>query len=108
MRPQQLKTRIFLDGGNTDETEEAIRTLGFLDGQTTNPTLISKNPGIRERIQRGEKFTPETITEFYRQTVNKISVMVPRGSVSIEGLLGQENEGGADAEAGQGDVRLDT
>lgn len=46
MRPEGLKTRIFLDGGNPHETEEVIRLLGFLDGQTTNPTLISKNPKV--------------------------------------------------------------
>ena len=57
MRPQQLKTRIFLDGGNPDETKEAIKLLGFLDGQTTNPTLISKNPGVRERLEQGARFS---------------------------------------------------
>ena len=51
MRPEHLKTRIFLDGGNPDETKEIIDGLGFLDGQTTNPTLISKNPGVRERLR---------------------------------------------------------
>jgi transaldolase len=84
MRPERLKTRIFLDGGNPDETGDAIRILGFLDGQTTNPTLISKNPGIRERLQRGEKFSAEAISDFYRAVVKKISAMVPRGSVSVE------------------------
>ncbi len=42
MRPDHLKTRIFLDGGDPDETKEAVRLLGFPDGRTTNPTLISK------------------------------------------------------------------
>ena len=56
MRPKNLKTRIFLDGGDPGETKEIIRILGFLDGQTTNPTLISKNPEARMRLERGEKF----------------------------------------------------
>jgi transaldolase len=43
MRLQGLTTRIFLDGGNPADTREIIELLGFLDGQTTNPTLISKN-----------------------------------------------------------------
>ena len=47
MRPEHLKSRIFLDGGNPDETKAIMGTLGFLDGQTTNPTLIAKNPGVR-------------------------------------------------------------
>lgn len=84
MRPQNLKTRIFLDGGNADETREIIELLGFLDGQTTNPTLISKNPGARERIESGEKFSSTEIFDFYRGVVRTISGLIPRGSVSIE------------------------
>ena len=84
MRPQQLKTRIFLDGGNPDETGEAIKLLGFLDGQTTNPTLISKNPGVRERLERGTRFSASEIVGYYRDVVKKISAMVPEGSISVE------------------------
>jgi transaldolase len=84
MKPQQLKTRIFLDGGNPDETTEAIRLLGFLDGQTTNPTLISKNPGVRERLEQGARFSAGELVGYYRDVVQKISAMVPEGSISIE------------------------
>ena len=84
MRPQQLKTRIFLDGGNSDETGEAIKVLGFLDGQTTNPTLISKNPGVRERLERGTRFSAGEIVGYYRDVVKKISAMIPEGSISVE------------------------
>jgi len=84
MRPQQLKTRIFLDGGNPDETHEAINLLGFLDGQTTNPTLISKSPGVRERLEQGTRFSAGEIIGYYRGVVEKISAIVPQGSVSVE------------------------
>jgi transaldolase len=84
MRPKDLKTRIFLDGGDPDETKEIIRLLGFLDGQTTNPTLISKNPGARHRLERGEKFTREEIIDFYQETVKTISKLIPEGSISVE------------------------
>ncbi len=84
MRPSSLKTRIFLDGGDPDETREAIRLLGFLDGQTTNPTLISKNPDVRERLDRGEKFTEKKILDFYQKVVREISDLIPRGSISVE------------------------
>jgi transaldolase len=84
MRTQQLKTRIFLDGGNSDETGEAIKVLGFLDGQTTNPTLISKNPGVRERLEQGTRFSAGEIIAYYRDVVKKISAMVPEGSISVE------------------------
>ncbi len=84
MRPGNLRTRIFVDGGNPDETREAIDILGFLDGQTTNPTLISKNPGVRQRLEKGNKFTKEEIIDYYREVVKKISSMVPQGSISVE------------------------
>jgi transaldolase len=61
MRPKNLKTKIFLDGGDPGETKEIIGILGFLDGQTTNPTLIAKNPEASMRLERGEKFTREEI-----------------------------------------------
>ena len=84
MRPKNLATRIFLDGGDPGETREAISLLGFLDGQTTNPTLISKNPQVRERLDRGERFSHEEIFRYYRTVVEEISGLIPGGSVSIE------------------------
>lgn len=84
MRPDNLQTRIFLDGGNPEDTREVINLLGFLDGQTTNPTLISKNPEAGERLKRGEKFTEKEIYRFYRQVVTEISGLIPGGSVSVE------------------------
>src|SRR3990172_8047080 len=84
MRPQDLKTRIFLDGGNSDETRDLITRLGFLDGQTTNPTLISKNPEARKQLEKGEKFSKEEILAFYRGVVKTVSDLIPRGSVSVE------------------------
>jgi len=84
MRHNSLKTRIFLDGGDPEETREIIRLLGFLDGQTTNPTLISKNPRARHRLEKGEKFTREEIIDFYQETVREISKLIPQGSISVE------------------------
>src|SRR3989339_217562 len=46
MRPQNIKTRIFLDSGDPQETKQVLSALGFLDGQTTNPSLIAKNTWI--------------------------------------------------------------
>lgn len=84
MRPESLKTKIFLDGGDPEETKKIIGLLGFLDGQTTNPTLIARNPQARERLQRGEKFHKEEILDFYNSVVREISGLMPQGSVSIE------------------------
>ncbi|HSA77559.1 MAG TPA: transaldolase family protein [Nitrospirota bacterium] len=79
-----MKTRIFLDGGDQGETERITKQLGFLDGQTTNPTLISKNPEARKRLETGRKFNEKEILDFYRDVVKTISGLIPQGSVSVE------------------------
>lgn len=72
MKPLSLKTKIFLDSANPKDTQEAINILGFLDGQTTNPTLLANN-----------KEAKRNALNFYRDSVRKISEMIS-GSVSIE------------------------
>ena len=84
MKPQNLRSKIFLDGGDPEETVKVISLLGFLDGQTTNPTLISKNPKAKERLEHGSKFTQAEIFDFYRNVVKTISALIPLGSVSVE------------------------
>ena len=84
MRPKDLRTRIFLDGGDPEETKAVLKNLEFLDGQTTNPTLISKNPEAKKRLERGERFTQGEILDFYRGVVKEISYLIPEGSISIE------------------------
>lgn len=74
-----MKTKIFLDSGDPDETKKAIKLLGFLDGQTTNPSLISKNPETARK-----KFTKEELLGFYKEVVQEVSGLIPEGSVSIE------------------------
>ena len=44
------KTKILLDGGDPDETVRVKNLLGFVDGQTTNPTLIAKNSEIQQAV----------------------------------------------------------
>jgi transaldolase len=92
MRPENLKTKIFLDGGDPNETETIIDRLGFIDGQTTNPTLISKNPEVRKRLERGEKFSSEEMLGFYRDVVKRLSDMIPSGSISIEVYADRETK----------------
>ena len=73
------KTKIFLDSGDPQETRAALASLGFLDGQTTNPSLIAKNPATA-----GRKFSREELLKFYRGVVEEVSKLIPQGSVSIE------------------------
>ena len=84
MRPENLKTKIFLDGGDPAETQEIIALLGFLDGQTTNPSLVAKNPQAQERISRGDKFSSQELLDFYKIVVSDTSALIPNGSISIE------------------------
>ena len=83
-RPGDLKTKIFLDGGIPQETKDTINLLGFLDGQTTNPTLVTKHPKFLAYSQKGEKISQQQAWEIYREIVLEISPLIPEGSVSIE------------------------
>ncbi len=84
MRPQNMGTRLFLDGGDPEETKAVLKQIGFLDGQTTNPSLIAKNPEALKRIEKGNKFSRDEIFTFYRGVINTASGLLPEGSVSIE------------------------
>ena len=83
-RPDGLKSKIFLDSGDPAETKEILDLLGFLDGQTTNPTLVARNPYAKERFEKGEKFSETEIYDFYKKVIIGISGLIPDGSISIE------------------------
>lgn len=82
------ETMLFIDGGDPVETAEATRLLneaGYagLDGQTTNPSLVAKNPEIAARIAGGEKLTQEELLAKYKDIVQEIEKNAP-GAISIE------------------------
>lgn len=80
-----MQTKIFLDSGSAEETKIAIERLGFLDGQTTNPTyFIKKNSDIKQAIEAGKKFSKSELLETYKKLAQEISVLIPNGSISIE------------------------
>ncbi|MDZ7587464.1 MAG: transaldolase family protein [Patescibacteria group bacterium] len=74
-----MYTKIFLDSGDPQETKETLKVLGQLDGQTTNPSLIAKNPQAQ-----GKKFSTKEVYAFYKKVVEEISGLIPQGSVSVE------------------------
>ncbi len=93
------ETKLFIDGGDPDETVRAVKMLsdaGYagLDGQTTNPSLVAKNPDIVARIEAGDKLTEKELLEKYKEIVQGIEKSVPgdqpshkasdRLSISIE------------------------
>ncbi len=78
------KTRILVDGGDPDETRRIKESVGFVDGQTTNPSLIAKNPEIRHLLQSGVALSPDQEKNEYRKIVQSISPIVGSAGVSIE------------------------
>ena len=79
-----MKTKIFLDSGDPSETKSIVEFLGFLDGQTTNPSLIAQNPDVRAKFDKGERLTIDELKANYQDIVSKIRKEIPEGSVSIE------------------------
>lgn len=77
----KLASKIFIDGGVVSETREARDMLGYLDGQTTNPSLIAKN--LSGRLG-GQKLSEAQAIGQYKDTVGEISALIPLGSVSIQ------------------------
>lgn len=78
------KTKILVDGGDPEETRKIKDLLGFVDGQTTNPTLIAKNPAIRRRIASSHGLSSGEENEEYKKIVQTLSPMVGDAGVSIE------------------------
>ena len=78
------KTKILVDGGDPQETRQVKGLLGFVDGQTTNPSLIAKNPHIKELIASGHKLSNREEMDEYKKIVQTISPLVGDAGVSIE------------------------
>ena len=82
------KAKLFIDGGDPKETAAARRMLGDAgyappDGQTTNPSLVAKNPDIAGQIAAGNKLAKDELLKKYREIVQGIEQSAP-GEISIE------------------------
>ena len=84
MLTNRPKTKILVDGGDPSETLRIKSLLGFVDGQTTNPSLIAKNPEIQQLIASGDTLSAEEEKNEYRKIVQSISPLVGDAGVSIE------------------------
>lgn len=78
------KSKILVDGGDPEETLRIKSLLGFVDGQTTNPSLIAKNPEVRRIVASGRALTEQEEAAEYRKIVRTISPLVGDAGVSIE------------------------
>lgn len=82
-KPTNITTKIFLDSGSPDDTRSIIDMIGFLDGQTTNPSLVAKNPLFAACKEKPEGCTNDDLWSAYKTIVTEVSPLVPE-SVSIE------------------------
>lgn len=78
------RTKILLDGGDPEETLRVKTHLELLDGQTTNPSYVAKNPGILKRLAGGRRLSPNEQVQAYRSIVQQISPLVGDAGVSVE------------------------
>jgi transaldolase len=77
-------TQILVDGGDPGETLRIKTLIGFVDGQTTNPSLIAQNPEIQQLIASGRRLSSEEEESEYKKIVQSISPLVGDAGVSIE------------------------
>jgi len=80
----RLKTKILVDGGDPQETLRVTELLGYVDGQTTNPSLVANNPHIKQLLASGRKLSEQEEMDEYRKIVREISPFVGDAGVSIE------------------------
>jgi transaldolase len=84
MLTNKPKTKLLVDGGDPNETLRVKGLIGFVDGQTTNPSLIAKNPEIQRRLASGHRLSAQEEKDEYRTIVQSISPLVGDAGVSIE------------------------
>ena len=77
-------SKILVDGGDPQDTTRIRQLLGFVDGQTTNPSLIAKNPEVMRLVQSGHRLSDQEEAEEYKKIVQAISRLVGDAGVSIE------------------------
>ncbi len=84
MLTNKPKTKLLVDGGDPKETLRIKGLIGFVDGQTTNPSLVAKNPEIQRLIASGHKLSSQEQKNEYKKIVQSISPLVGDAGVSIE------------------------
>src|SRR5215469_11935137 len=80
----RAQAQILVDGGDPEETLRVKGLIGYVDGQTTNPTLIAKNPEVRTLVSSLQKLSSREELDEYKKIVQTISPLVGDAGVSIE------------------------
>ena len=82
-RPETLQSLIYVDGSDLSETAQMMDALGFVDGQTTNPSNFVK--ALKKELGTEDiTFSKEELLATYKTRVEEISKALPNGSVSVE------------------------
>ena len=77
------KIKVFVDSCNPTDTQDAIRLLGTIDGQTTNPTLLTKNLEIQKFLATGKKLQLNELLKMYKEAIQEIEKYTS-GAISVE------------------------
>src|SRR3989344_3461289 len=93
----KLNSQLFLDGGDPEETKAANELLktkmpewgSGIQGQTTNPTLVAKNPDVQKYISAGKKLTFQEALSEYKKIVLAVAE-VTKGPISIQ-VIGDQS-----------------
>lgn len=75
--------KIFLDSGDPEETKKAKGLIGTIDGQTTNPSLVVKNPEIQKYVEGGKKLTEVELLGYYKNIIQELEKEIA-GPISVE------------------------
>jgi transaldolase len=71
MLTNRPKTKLLVDGGDPEETLRSKSLVGFVDGHTTNPSLIAKNPEIQGRLASGHQMSEQAEKDAYNEDCAK-------------------------------------
>jgi transaldolase len=83
MNQNNFSTKFFLDSADPNETRQLLTILKNLSGQTTNPSLVVKNPKIKDFYEKN-KIDNQKLFELYKEAIVEILEINPNLDVSVE------------------------
>lgn len=75
--------KFFVDSCDPADTQKAVKLLGVVHGQTTNPTLLTKNPDIQRYLSQGKKLQTTELLKMYKEAIQAIASYT-EGALSVE------------------------
>lgn len=82
--PKNYHTKILLDSGDPEQTDQILGRNLTLAGQTTNPTLVAKSPMGQSCLSHDGKCSRTKLMRIYQQIITEISSKIPQGAISAE------------------------